>query len=214
MEKHKGYYFPDNDNEMRKVIFKEWEKKYRTAFSLLKDNKTAVQAGGNVGVFPINLAKRFDKVVTFEPMSSTWECLEANLADHKVDNVVAYNNALASKEVTAKVKARQPNNSGATSLEYGNGVIQTMKLDSIELESLDLLWLDVEGFEVEALEGSREHVTKFSPIIVLENNGLIPGFGGDLDGSPKLLEWMEQELGYIRVVRVMRDDFYVHAKKH
>jgi hypothetical protein len=41
--------------------------------------RTCVQAGGNVGLFPVTIAKYFQEVLTFEPDIANWTCLQRNL---------------------------------------------------------------------------------------------------------------------------------------
>jgi hypothetical protein len=56
-----------------------------------KGFKVAVQAGGNCGVWPAALSKRFEFVYTFEPDPVNFRCLCANAP---YENVYKFNAAL------------------------------------------------------------------------------------------------------------------------
>ena len=47
--------------------------------------------------------------------------------------------------------------------------IPQFKIDDIALQHLDLIYLDVEGYEPNVIEGARNSILKFKPVIVCEN---------------------------------------------
>lgn len=202
MEKHNGWWFPDGNLATAQAIFHEWDEKNKYVLSLVKDKRTCIQAGGNVGVFAKRLANSFNKVITFEPMPENLECLKENKMS---DNVEIMEGALGDKIGYAHIDSTIPNNCGATQVAEG-GDIPMFTIDSLE-EPVDLIWLDIEGYEYKALQGAMETIDKYNPVIVIENKGLIQGFGGDLNGSIKFVEWMSS-IGYKRQRRIMRDDIY------
>ena len=61
----------------------------------------------------------------------------------------------------------------------GLGKIPQITIDSLNLNP-DLIHLDIEGYEGFAIEGAKETLTKYSPIVVLETNG-----SGDQYGWPQ-----------------------------
>ena len=58
------FLFPEDDTECSGAVFNEL---WKLDDLPVNDWRLAVQAGGNVGVFPIAMARVFGKVVTFEP---------------------------------------------------------------------------------------------------------------------------------------------------
>jgi len=201
---------PEGDKVTLPAVLEEWNTKGDRVLSYVKNKNTVVQAGGNVGVFPYYLSKHFGTVLTFEPVPKIYDCLVANT--NSIYNIIPMQNALGAKESKAEIDLVIPGNCGATSLKYlDSGSIYVIDLDSHTLPALDLVWLDIEGFEVEALKGMSKHIENFKPVIVLENKGLIPDFGGGLEGSTKLRDWMLNTFNYIFVERLMRDDIYIYA---
>jgi FkbM family methyltransferase len=201
---------PEGDLVTLPAVLNEWLTKGDKVLSYVKNKNTVVQAGGNLGVFPYYLSKHFGTVLTFEPVPETYICLQRNTKD--ILNIIAVNNALGAKNSKADIDLVIPGNCGATNLKYTEtGDIHVIALDGLALSALDLVWLDVEGFEVEALKGMSKHINNYKPVIVLENKGLIPGFGGDLDGSTKLRDWMLETFNYTLAERLMRDDIYIHV---
>ena len=73
-----GLYWPDDvgtkwRHSLRHVRSLEW------AIARCKRRRTAVQAGGNIGLWPRRLAHSFDRVITFEPDDISRECLACNV---------------------------------------------------------------------------------------------------------------------------------------
>ena len=209
--KYKDFWFPDGDTETPPAVYNEWSQKGQAICDLVPIKKTVVQAGGNVGLFPIHLAEHFENVITFEPITETHDAFILNLVERPhIKNIKLHRLGLGAQEGTAEKVTRYPKNWGANQIKASDtGDIKVIALDSLELEDVNLLWLDVEGSEIDALIGARKTIEKCKPVIVLETNGLIPGFGGDLSGSPKVVEWMNKELNYVKINRMMRDDIFV-----
>ena len=110
---------------------------------------------------------------------------------------------------SASLVRQKQGNTGSTQIEpMENGSVVLTTIDLLKMEGLDLLWLDIEGMEIEALEGGRNTIEKFQPLIVLENNGLI--FSGKFipEGEPELEQYMLEKFNYKKVTRLMRDDVY------
>ena len=143
---------------------------------LVKEKRVCVQAGGNVGVYPLALAKAFDQVITFEPDADNYDCLSVN-ADQS--NIQRWWGALGAEPGQCDVLRIDTDNCGSHKTVKGAAVwVET--IDNIPLEACDLIWLDIEGAEADAIDGARATIEKFSPIIVLEEKGL--GAKADLPG--------------------------------
>lgn len=199
-------YFPDHDIACYSAVGEEWKEKGECAVSLCKKFNTVVQAGGNVGLFPIQLSKHFKNVITFEPDPLNLSCLYKNIEG--VDNITVVEGALGSSESSCGMVEVEKNNCGANTIKEGEGVIPVFALDDLDIGEVNLIWLDIEGYEWKAIQGSLKTIKKYKPVIILENKGLIPDFGGTLDGSKKFVEEIES-LGYTRIKRIMRDDFFI-----
>lgn len=134
---------------------------------------TAVQAGGNVGLWPLKMAQEFETVHTFEPDAINYKCLLTNC--HGKENIHAHRAALGSSEGTTGL-VRVNDNHGANHLG-GEGDIRVMTIDSLNLEACDLIQLDIEGYELAALQGAWQTIEKFHPVICVEEKGLGDKYG-------------------------------------
>lgn len=212
MKKYKELWFPDFDVITPGAVYREWSHKENVVLNYVKNTDTLVQAGGNAGLFPISLSTVFNRIITFEPAEKTYECFVQNLKERpEITNIELHYAAVGATETTGKVYFPEGiKNAGAHAVEYDeNGPTCIMTIDSFDLDSMDLLWLDIEGFELEALAGAAESIKKFKPTIILENKGLIKGYGGNVHGCDKVVEHMEEVYGYKKVARLLRDDIFV-----
>ncbi len=137
-----------------------------------KGFKVAVQAGGNCGIWPAALAKRFEKVYTFEPDPTNFRCLCANAPG---EDVFKFNAALGDFHETIEL-SRQPQNAGAHFVS-GAGAIPTLRIDDLALKACDLICLDIEGREHAAIMGAMGTIRAHKPVIVLEDKGLSAKYG-------------------------------------
>ena len=201
---------PEGDTKTIPAIELEWKNKAETILSLCKNKDVVVQAGGNLGVFPFYLSKIFKEVYTFEPVPKNFKCLIENIMGR--GNIHTYEYGLGDNWGHTSILKEVPQNCGAIQLEYcDDGEMSVIPLDFLILDSMDLLWLDVEGFEVKALKGASKSIAEYRPVIVAENNGIMPEFPADLDGSKDFRNWVQKEFNYKFHSRIMRDDIYVPA---
>ena len=169
---------------------------------LCKQRRTCIQAGGLFGEWPIELAKLFDTVQTFEPEPNNYEILLANVEG--INNISAYPYALGM--VRGRVDMCRSNdedrNPGAWYTQFGNEIKQ-IAIDSFSVDDVDLIYLDIEGGETDALLGATETIKRCRPIIGLENkkNEFWRRFG--YTRSP--VEMLERDFGYVRVSRLGLD---------
>lgn len=203
------WFHGNNDIDTLPAILIEWKRKGAEVLKLVKHKDLVIQAGGSVGVFPLNLAKEFKQVITFEPIVDTYNYLIQNTKEYP--NIKPINKALGANKSMASVARSIPKNSGATTIEYdSSGPLEVVTLDSLNLPYLDLLWLDIEGFELEALRGGFDTIIRHRPVIVLENNGLAKGYEeGGLEGSIEFRRVVEAIYGYKFHTRLMRDDVFI-----
>jgi len=205
---------PEGDLKTLNYSLNEWNKKsswLSARKNILRDTRTVVQAGGNIGVFPYYLSKWFDTVITYEPISKNYKVLCENTK--QCNNIITVQAALGDKVSAAKVLKEDRYNSGAIQLEYTQEIssIRVLRLDDEYIvKDLDLLWLDIEGFEFKAIKGSLNLIEKYRPIIITENNGLIHEYPASLEGSPDFRKYIES-LGYTHIQRIMRDDVFIPA---
>jgi FkbM family methyltransferase len=192
-----GFLAPRTDREAPRIMLGARHLDYFYRFC--RAFNVAVQAGGNIGVWPSKMAQKFSTVYTFEPEEDNFNCLTENV---KAENVVKYKAALSNKYGSVGIH-KDELNCGAHYID-GPGDIPVMLIDDLNLSSLDFLMLDVEGYELSAIEGGIKTILTYKPVIVAEDkhhrNGTKPG---DLH---KYLEF----IGYRDVARRNNDVVFVH----
>lgn len=159
-----------------------------------------VQAGGACGVWPLEFAKHFESVITFEPDPTNFHCLVWNCNKNK--RIACFNAGLYNENCMASMRLHESEewNCGAYYIDPNGGEIELKQIDSLELTACDLIQLDVEGYELEALQGAKETIEKFSPVVVIEEKAL-PQFPERQYLARKHLEL----IGYREVASAHRD---------
>jgi len=145
-----------------------------------KSGDIVIEVGSNIGTHTQLLSKLVQKdglVFAFEPQRLVYQTLCANLALNSITNVFAYNEAVSNdfgKILVPELEFSQRNNFGGISLNnIKDGIlVNQIKLDQFKnsINRLNFLKIDVEGMEIDVLNGAKELIDKFSPIIYLEND--------------------------------------------
>lgn len=192
MKQIDGLWWPDFDVRCRHAVVGECGLAMPVVLPMVPAKRVCVQAGGNVGVYPLALAEVFDRVITFEPDTDNQDCLIRNVT---LPNVMIFRSALGSEPGTCGILRIDTDNCGSHKTLPGTAIpVQT--IDGLHLDQCDLIWLDIEGAEAGAIKGAMATIEKFSPIVVLEEKGLGPK--ADLPG-------------YVRVTRIGNDTVYRRA---
>lgn len=189
-----GVWWPSKDREHDIIIDRMGDLEDMVAFCRGFD--VAIQAGGNCGVWPQALSDKFSTVYTFEPDWLNFRCLSHNAT---APNIIKFQAALG-KDHSMIDLDRNPLNCGAHHVK-GGGNIPVLRIDDLNLSACDLLQLDIEGFELNALKGAEETIRKFSPVIVIEENGTSERYGVKTGEAG---EWLKQ-FGYTLTHQVHRD---------
>lgn len=188
-----GFLFPAADTQWSPLSGQSYQILYDVLDHTPKRG-VVVQAGGNVGVLAMALAKHFDKVYTFEPDDDNFRCLVYNVT---AKNVVKTQVALGEAQGRAGMNVF-PANCGSHAIEgAGDTLIETV--DSLNLDSCDLIILDVEGYEFFALKGAAQTIKRCRPTIAIEDKGLSQRYGIAKGESPR---WLIDNFGY----RIVRED--------
>jgi FkbM family methyltransferase len=176
--------------------------KFDPVLRRVKDFRTLIQAGGNIGIFPKLLAKYFDVVHTFEPDDVNWIALKANLEG--VKDVYCYKLGLGEDFGKGSVRVVDDRNIGAHFIGYGEGEVEIVPIDSISTEGVGLIWLDIEGAELFALKGAEKTILRDSPVIVLEFRNHPHSYGHSHDDTINYLA----SLGYRAVEQLEYDTVF------
>lgn len=145
------------------------------AIFLCEQKRTAIQAGGHVGLYPIELSKHFQTIHTFEPIKENFDCIEKNINKSKKypGLVIKYNKGLSDKNESLyfENEYKETNTGTWHVVNTGDNKIEAITIDSLNLSNVDLIQLDIEGHELKALRGAEKTIKKDSPVIMIEDRG-------------------------------------------
>jgi FkbM family methyltransferase len=138
-----------------------------------RHRRSVIQAGGHIGIFPMELSKIFKRVYTFEPEHENFQCLVRNAS---APNVFPQRAALGAVNGGRKLTV-QPRNTGGHQMTHEPGEIPMLRIDDLGLADCDLLLLDLEGYEFFALLGATATIMRSRPLIIVEQNKKSRGQG-------------------------------------
>lgn len=191
--------WPDDDKECIKVVF-DWISDLGRTMHFCKQRRTAIQAGGNMGVWPWWLAQSFKRVITAEPDAECGKLLVENLLG--APNVEMYAAAFLNRAGSVGIRPDGIANRGAQFVEVGAGGIPAITIDSLGVTDCDLIYLDIEGAELRALEGAAQTIRASKPVVAYEDKDLGRRFGfGKYDTE----KWLAAEFGYKVIARYHND---------
>lgn len=206
---HNGWYWPAIDTDTRAVVERDCEPSIRALLQTFAGRDCIVQAGANVGMYPVALAQHFNAVFTVEPDPTNWECLKRNLETRNPSDRIAALHAAFGEEEGACVPVHfKPRNCGAHQVKFGTGEIPVWTIDGLELSACDCIWLDIEGAELLALKGAVRTIEQFGPVIACEDKGLGRSFGVERGA---LQSWLAG-FGYEQIGRIGNDSVFRRAR--
>ena len=169
MKKRDGLWIPDNGDgcyEWTMVekgipnLLMNTISQYRTKINQI------VHAGGNIGMYAIEFAKRAKNVYVFEPSNENFGPLCLNCANY--ENIFLFKAALGNEHKAVDLINDDPNNTGTWRISKNTGNTPTMLIDDLCLDGVDIIHLDIEGYELFALLGAKETIERCSPLIAFE----------------------------------------------
>ena len=194
-----GLFWPDDvgtkwRHSLKHVQSLEW------AIARCPRRRTAVQAGGNVGLWPKRLAASFERVITFEPDDISRQCLFANVPP--TVEIIGAGLGREAADATLERESLGSHHIGAV----GNPV-RLIPLDVLELDDLDFLQLDVEGYEWHALLGATETLKRCKPLVQVE----LRDFGVNYGVTDADVCHLLYSFGYMQVSRQPGNDVVFEA---
>jgi FkbM family methyltransferase len=145
---------------------------YDVSESNIKD-KVIIDAGANIGTFSILCALLgAKKVYAFEPVIGSCEMIKQNAKANGFDNIEVVNKALSDTNTHSKIKLTYSGDGGA-SLDPENTHKAVQEVDVVTVDAFlngeraDFIKMDVEGNEEQVLNGAKETIKKYSPILSL-----------------------------------------------
>lgn len=173
------------------------------ALAHVKRRRTAVQAGGHIGTWPVMLAGLFANVVTFEPDFENFTALAANLAERTAGNVFPVRGLVGRKRRPLGLY-KSLKSTGQHRVGKGQ-LVPTFRIDDLGLVDLDAIFLDVEGFEIPALQGAVKTIARCRPVIMAEENRRVVDQGFRIGDLGRLLAGF----GYRKIAAVNEDLVFI-----
>lgn len=162
----------------------------------------ALDIGANIGNHSLYLAKRFNKVYSFEPNSRTFKVLKVNA--ELAPNIECFDFGLSNSDCEMSVQVDKSNLGGTTILHDNKveaaQVINLRRLDSLSMTdgNVKIIKIDVEGHEYEALQGAKQLIKDNQPVILFEQHTR-----DFKNGVSKVIGLLE-EYGYSRFATVRK----------
>jgi FkbM family methyltransferase len=146
---------------------------------LCSTGNAVIEVGANIGAHTVGFSRLVGpqgRVLAFEPQRLVFQTLCANVSLNSLTNVDCYFAAVGAQEGAITVPSLSPwdeGNFGGISLlgaHVGTPVPCFMLDRFIDLPRVNLLKIDVEGMEADVLRGGAKLITKFKPILYVEND--------------------------------------------
>lgn len=142
---------------------------------------------------------------TFEPNKNNSDLIKENAALNGLTNVLINNLALWNKSGEKLVfEGEDALASTITAAETAENVLHTITIDDYVAENdvgeVNLLMIDVEGSEIKVLEGAKEMLQKYKPVVVFETHSLYNDWSNGLENSDsvKLMTGLGYEVFAVR----------------
>ena len=150
---------------------------------ILKKDDYFIDIGANIGLFSIyasGIIGENGKIITFEPSPATFSRLKENIELNKFKNVEIRNIGISDKkgELTLNISESghdawdtfAPNINKKMFNKSTTVPVHTLddELMEIDKEKIALVKIDVEGWEKFVLNGAKEFLTKFEPVLMVE----------------------------------------------
>lgn len=157
-----------------------------------KEGMVVIDIGAHLGLMSVIIAKligKHGKLYSFEPTPKTFEILKKIIHINDCDNIVTpFNKAVSNFVGLVDFFVDENEGSNANSLVGRKDKIRSAQkievntLDNcvaeLKLEKLDLIKIDAEGSELDVLNGAKNTIENFKPILILaihpsliKNNG-------------------------------------------
>lgn len=158
-----------------------------------------VDVGANIGdhtIAYLDWVAEHGEVHAFEVGDKAFECLSRNCNPYRFPQCYLHNVALYNRKCRLSFY-QVGNNVGSTYVEMQRDlkaiVVDAVPMDNFGFERLDFLKIDAEGAEPLILEGAKETIKRFHPIICMEVNTTCLNRAGSSEAE--LLEMMKH-FGY------------------
>jgi len=146
---------------------------------LIKPGFVILDVGAYIGTHSLSFAKLVQPdgfVFSFEPQRIAFEFLSANIILNNLTNIFPMHAAVSDTTgeiMVPVINPASPSNTAAFKISghtMGDAVRQ-VTIDSLGLGRCNMIKIDVEGMESNVIKGAQDTITKFRPVLFMENNG-------------------------------------------
>ncbi|MGH9439860.1 MAG: FkbM family methyltransferase [Terriglobia bacterium] len=139
---------------------------------------TRIDAGAHIGYYSLLLSRQVGaegRIISFEPVPSTYQFLQRNLLLNGASNVHAVRSAVGDKAGPVPMRFGKGLRMGWSSVdEAAESKVPCTTIDSETvsraLQKVDFIKIDVEGYEPNLLRGASKTIKDFRPTLMLEVN--------------------------------------------
>lgn len=180
-------------------------------FPKLPHSKMALDIGANIGNHAVTFAKHFDVVKAYEINKRVFHILQSNTVN---TNVQPINYGLSDEEKTVFFEEDYGNLGASSIVDTATDTsfeVEVKALDSILTEAekaeVSFIKMDVEGHELNVLNGGKQFLEKYHPVIAFE---------GYFKESPKLgiaIQERLSSLGYVEFLELEYHNSFIRMCK-
>jgi FkbM family methyltransferase len=173
----------DDHDHYLEGITGEFEPDLAKLFSaVVKPGGIAIDVGANIGFTAILLAQIASRVIAYEVAPTTFPYLERNIARSGHENIELVPFGLGAVAGAAELTRNPVDRAGTFIADHATADRRYHTSEQAEIRILDaevkrlgqnavdFLKIDVEGFEMSVIQGGRETLSRFHPIVVMEMN--------------------------------------------
>ncbi len=176
---------------------------FSACFPHIKNFRTAIDAGANIGVWSYAMSRCFAKVHAFEPLEAIANCWRSNMSG--IPGAELHQTALGDSIGSAQMKPKTV----ALKTRIDPNGSDTVKMDQIDrygIKKVDFIKIDCEGYETAVIRGATNTIRRDLPLILVEQKpGAISRYGFP-HATDVLADW-----GY-KVLWEKRGDYCLSAQ--
>jgi FkbM family methyltransferase len=163
---------PDTEGWLGKTpdnSFDNYQKEeYDRAISRVKNFRTSIDLGANLGIMSKRMVKNFQFVHSFEPLFH--DHLRKNVPEK---NIKIYPYAVGDKEKIEMMRVGIYHSGGSNIVTNVDDItnlteVKVVTVDSFDIKDVDFIKIDVEDYEIYALKGAENTIAKYRPTILIE----------------------------------------------
>jgi FkbM family methyltransferase len=149
----------------------------------LEENNVFFDIGANIGAYSLVAARIVGpggQIHSFEPVSKVYDRFEENIKLNHLSNIFANQNAVYQTSEVLELFVSAKENAGMSSIfhhDTESGKIEKVQAITIDdyveknkIQRIDMVKIDIEGAEIFALNGMRNSISRFRPVILVELN--------------------------------------------